>query len=789
MSRTSRTGDVSLDGGGESSRISVENKHSSRRKGNHHHVIHERTVHQESISRASSSRPHSRHHTIIITDPEAAARKAERKAAREAQQLRRYERELRREQRREREERRETRKAHSRDLDKVIAALRSQSKRSPISPSPRSANFDDEVERLRFALAESERDSESLRNKLRELTDRLDLESKRATVAENQYKDYNQRLRNAEVARKKAEADASREAEESSRLKVIYETARAQAERVQQELDALEEERADAEKAAADARTAARKLHEQLLVNQAREAGRKEGRREGRRMRNERRREKTVKQVEPVEPETPPQAVHETEVHDDQVDSRRTTPRVPSPPELPPIQRDPTPQPPPPPPVIPESVTHSESVSDHFPDLPDPPTDIHLPEVMDPAPLPPAQSSSGWWKNKLGKIKRSNSRTESFSADSYLDEPSYLQPSYQPPPPRSTYTTGEYRIPSRTAYRDEYEPEPERSPSPSPSPEHEEYRAPPPPAVPTTGMAGIGSMSGIGPMGSMAGMGSMSRMGSMTGLTTIVPGPGAGPGAGPGVGPGAGPSAGPSTLVQPPQGPPPESKSSRKHRRPKVNVPPPQPVFPPPETESPIHPIPYNNGLASPWHHKPTPILPEGWIPDATGPDGRITLPPAHEIHPSPLLVNTDLEFGRSQHPVVPNAPFSAAPKTPKHRAGSQPTTPYTPLSFSPDVPVALDPPFDPLVPRTPAHYGRPLSVIPEASQSGSPERQPIVAEAPLPRSRHSGSSRPKYSQAHTRQDSDDRSASISVESFGGTGDVVSEARKPSRWRKWFSSN
>ncbi|KAG8680190.1 hypothetical protein FRC08_016480, partial [Ceratobasidium sp. 394] len=193
VSQSTRTADVSRDGGAGSSSVSIEKRHLSRRKGNHHHVIHERVITQESTQ--GSSRPHSRHHTIIITDPEHAARKAERRAAREAQQARRYERELRREQRREREERRAIQRAHSRDLDKVIAALRSNAKHSPISPGPISASTEGETERLRFALAESERDSESLRNKVRELTERLELESKRASLAESQYKDYTHRLR------------------------------------------------------------------------------------------------------------------------------------------------------------------------------------------------------------------------------------------------------------------------------------------------------------------------------------------------------------------------------------------------------------------------------------------------------------------------------------------------------------------------------------------------------------------------------------------------------------------
>ncbi|KAG9082428.1 hypothetical protein FS749_006848 [Ceratobasidium sp. UAMH 11750] len=310
----------------------------------------------------------------------------------------------------------------------------------------------------------------------------------------------------------------------------------------------------------------------------------------------------------------------------------------------------------------------------------------------------------------------------------------------------------------------------------------------------------------------------------MTGLTTT----GAGPSAGPGKGPGAGPGAGPSILVQPRQPPPPKPKqpSRSKSRRPKTNIPPPQPVFPPPVAEAPIHPIPYNNAFAPPWHHKPTPILPEGWIPETTE-DGKISLPPAHEIHPSPLVVNTDLGTGyeRSQHPVTPNKPLNAAPKTPKHRADSQPLAQYSPMTFLSDdeSPIVHDLPFDPLVPRTPAHYGRPLSVIlcesptgspeqasldlpfdpllprtPEhygrplsvvsvGSQTGSPEPVPVVAEAPLPRTSRHWSSRPPRLGMNHLQNSDEPSVEVERGMVGGAGPGdASKARKSSRWRKWF---
>ncbi|EUC55645.1 chromatin assembly factor 1 p150 subunit [Rhizoctonia solani AG-3 Rhs1AP] len=242
--------------------------------------------------------------------------------------------------------------------------------------------------------------------------------------------------------------------------------------------------------------------------------------------------------------------------------------------------------------------------------------------------------------------------------------------------------------------------------------------------------------------------------------------------------------AGPSGLYMPP--PPQEMKASRKSaRRAKSNIPPPQPVFPPvPPTapEAPIHPIPYNNSGPS-WHHKPGPILPEGWIPDADD-EGHIDIPPAHEIHPSPLLVNNDLGE-RSQHPVIPNAPL---PKTPKHRAGSQPTASYTPMVIPEDhyydeddeddeidIPIMHEPVFDPLAVRTPAHYGRPLSVIPELSPEYQP---PPIPDAPLPSARHS--TRSRHSQPYYRHEQDDHSATVSVESGADASVHRSIWRRPS---------
>ncbi|CAE6339882.1 unnamed protein product [Rhizoctonia solani] len=888
-----RTGDsvlaseLSASTSARSTSTRVEKHHSSHRKGNRH-IIHEKIITHET---RSAGQPTSRHHTIILTDPESASRREKRRAEREAQQARRAERELKREQRQERRERREARKAHSRDLERVIAALqshsrsRTSSRRSPVTPTTRSGTFiDEELEKLKLTLTESERDLATLRNNVRDLTERLEIESKRAAAAESQYKEYHQRLRNAEVARKKAEADASRESEESSRLKVIYETARAQQEEIQRELDALQEERDEADREAAEARTKARKFHEELLIAQAREAGRREGRREAQRERKHHRHEKekiVERIVERVQQEQPtPRIVTQSVVYEEEegTESRRTTPRAHTP-EL--SEREPSPIPPPPPPIIPPLDPQRDV--EPFPDLPEPPQGIQMPEVVDPAPLPPVGSST-WtnWKNKLGgKLKRSNSRTETYSQDSYLDDPGMQggHPVYLPGdrdiPSRSQFTAtdrdipsrsqlaSERDIPSRSQYaperdipsrsqyapernipsRSQYAPErdipsrsqyapperdiPSRSHYASPerdipsrsqyasrdrSPSPEEYH-PPPPAVPMTGMtgmtsmAGVGSMSGIGPMSGMTGMNGMTGMTGMTeiggGFTTLVPGPGAGPGAGPGVGPGVGPGAGPipgpSSLHMPPP-PPHEMKASRKSaHRAKHNIPPPQPIFPPvPPTapEAPIHPIPYNNALASPWHQKSAPIVPDGWIPEADD-EGHMDIPPAHGIQPSPLLMNSELNE-RSQHPVIPNAPL---PKTPKHRAGSQPNAPYTPMVIPDDhdydyedeyeeddeidIPIMHDmhdphnphnPMFDPLAVRTPAHYGRPLSVIPELSPEYQP---PPIPDAPLPSARHS--TRSRYSQAPYRQEQDDYSATVSVESGADASQVPrSNWRRPS---------
>ncbi|KAG8760780.1 hypothetical protein FRC11_014948 [Ceratobasidium sp. 423] len=211
------------------------------------------------------------------------------------------------------------------------------------------------------------------------------------------------------------------------------------------------------------------------------------------------------------------------------------------------------------------------------------------------------------------------------------------------------------------------------------------------------------------------------------------------------------------------------TKARKSTRASKSNIPLPEPVFPPPPAPAasgvPIHPIPYSNGLASPWHYKPVPILPEGWIPDADD-EGHIDLPPAHEIHPSPLLVNSDLGgLGRSAHLPVPSAPphdededdesldipivgdpgfDPMAVRTPTHYG--------RPLSIIPDIPIVGDPGFDPMAVRTPAHYGRPLSIIPELSPEYQP---PPIPDDPLPSA--SQFTRSRHSQAPYRQERDNR--------------------------------
>ncbi|KAG8715475.1 hypothetical protein FRC09_016590 [Ceratobasidium sp. 395] len=124
----------------------------------------------------------------------------------------------------------------------------------------------------------------------------------------------------------------------------------------------------------------------------------------------------------------------------------------------------------------------------------------------------------------------------------------------------------------------------------------------------------------------------------------------------------AGSNADPSILLRPPK-PPSESKQSHKSRKPKASTPSPQSTSSLPLAEAPIRPAPYNNGLQSPFHHMPVPIMPEGWIPEKTE-DGKIHLPPAHEIHPSPLMVNRN----PGEPPVAPTPSIIAPTPIPAHR-------------------------------------------------------------------------------------------------------------------------
>ncbi|CAE6456551.1 unnamed protein product [Rhizoctonia solani] len=428
--------------------------------------------------------PISRHHTIVSTDYEANNCRHERRA----QPSRRAARKLKREQRQERHERREARKPHSRDLERAISALQSHSRsrmssrRNPVTLTTRSGRFlKEELKKFRLFLSKTEKDLSTLQDNVQDLTERLRIQSKLTATAEARCQDYRWRLQDAETARERAESNAFRRYIKSSRLQAIYETARAQQEEILRELEALQEDSDETDWETARMRFKARKSRED-------QRGRKH------------RHHKIERIAERVQQERPmPQIVTESVVYEEEsTESRRTTPLTRTPESS---ERDPNPIIPPPPIIPPFEPEHD---SDPLPDLPSPPPDIQMPEVVDPAPLPPVGSST-WtdWKNRLGRMaRRSNSysNSESYSQDSYLDDPG-MQGGYPVYIPvdrdvpsrsqyhgtesnilsRSQYASRERNIPSRSQYspperdippRSHYAPERGASPQPRQSSSH-----------------------------------------------------------------------------------------------------------------------------------------------------------------------------------------------------------------------------------------------------------------------------------------------------------------------------
>lgn len=130
-------------------------------------------------------------------------------------------------------------------------------------------------------LIHEEQETKHLRNMVQVLSERLNTEASRADAAESRAQDAVLRFKQVNEARLAALQDAARLHEELELYKLQLDNAQREIKRAQELLDALEAQRFDAEEAAARARSTARKLKEEKLMQFARDEGRLEGMREG----------------------------------------------------------------------------------------------------------------------------------------------------------------------------------------------------------------------------------------------------------------------------------------------------------------------------------------------------------------------------------------------------------------------------------------------------------------------------------------------------------------------------
>ncbi|KAH9948755.1 hypothetical protein B0H21DRAFT_689499, partial [Amylocystis lapponica] len=126
-----------------------------------------------------------------------------------------------------------------------------------------------------------ERDAKDLRKMLSTTAEHVKAETQRADAAENRARDVLFRLKAANDAKALAEQETQRTQEELRLYRLQLENAQREIHRAQELLDSVEAQRLDAEKAAARARSTARKLQEERAVQHALEEGRKIGLEEG----------------------------------------------------------------------------------------------------------------------------------------------------------------------------------------------------------------------------------------------------------------------------------------------------------------------------------------------------------------------------------------------------------------------------------------------------------------------------------------------------------------------------
>ncbi|KAI0371524.1 hypothetical protein BV20DRAFT_181023 [Pilatotrama ljubarskyi] len=130
-------------------------------------------------------------------------------------------------------------------------------------------------------LVSRERDTIDLKRTLYTLRDQLNAERQRADAAENKTREVLALFKAANEAKIVAEQEAARTNEGLRLYKLQYENAQQEIRRAQELIDTLDEQRLEAEQAAATARSTARKMREEAIILSAREAGRREGLQEG----------------------------------------------------------------------------------------------------------------------------------------------------------------------------------------------------------------------------------------------------------------------------------------------------------------------------------------------------------------------------------------------------------------------------------------------------------------------------------------------------------------------------
>ncbi|RPD81311.1 hypothetical protein L226DRAFT_134606 [Lentinus tigrinus ALCF2SS1-7] len=130
-------------------------------------------------------------------------------------------------------------------------------------------------------LISRERETMDLKRTLYTLTEQLKAERQRADAAENKTREVLALFKSANEAKITAEQASARANEELRLYKLQYENAREELRRAQKLIDALEQQRVDAEEVAAKARSMARKLKEERIVIHAKEEGRRQGLEEG----------------------------------------------------------------------------------------------------------------------------------------------------------------------------------------------------------------------------------------------------------------------------------------------------------------------------------------------------------------------------------------------------------------------------------------------------------------------------------------------------------------------------